>query len=108
MAQDDRADRLLAVVVDRLVAAGLVGRRGLVRTDSTHVLAAVRTLNRVELVGETMRGALEQLSDTGEDWLAPLVTAEWAQRYGRPVRYERLPRSPEDRLCWFWCRRWIC
>ncbi|WP_225859605.1 IS1182 family transposase [Streptomyces albicerus] len=98
MAQGDRADRLLAVVVDRLVAAGLVGRRGRVRTDSTHVLAAVRTLNRVELVGETMRRALEELSEAGEEWLAPLVTAGWARRYGRPVRYERLPRGPEDRL----------
>ncbi|MFI1653171.1 transposase [Streptomyces avidinii] len=49
LAEGDRADRLLAVMVERLAAAGLVKRRGRVRTDSTHVLAAVRRLNRGEL-----------------------------------------------------------
>lgn len=42
LAEGDRADRLLAVMVERLAAAGLVKRRARVRTDSTHVLAAVR------------------------------------------------------------------
>ncbi|MFD3557014.1 hypothetical protein ACFWWA_33655 [Streptomyces goshikiensis] len=55
MAEDDRADRLLALMVDRLVEAGLVKRRGRQRTDSTHILAAVRRLDRLELVGETHR-----------------------------------------------------
>src|SRR4051794_40504878 len=50
MAEGDRADRLLAVMVDPLVDAGLLKTRGRIRTDSTHVLAAVRTLNRPELV----------------------------------------------------------
>ncbi len=47
MAEGDRADPLLAVMVDRLVAAGLVKSRGRQRTDSTHVLAAVRTRLRL-------------------------------------------------------------
>lgn len=93
MAQGDRADRLLAVMVDHLVAAGLVKRRARVRTDSTHVLAAVRRLNRGELVAETLRTALEELAEHGEEWLARLVTRDWAHRYGRPVRYDRLPRG---------------
>ncbi|MEU0929013.1 IS1182 family transposase [Streptomyces malaysiensis] len=93
MAQGDRADRLLAVMVDHLVTAGLVKRRGRVRTDSTHVLAAVRRLNRGELVAETLRTALEELSEHGEEWLARLVTRDWADRYSRPVRYDRLPRG---------------
>ncbi|MFI1653172.1 transposase [Streptomyces avidinii] len=29
----------------------------------------------------------------GEEWLAALVTAGWGARYGRPVRYDRLPRG---------------
>ncbi len=41
MTDGARADRLLAAMVDRLVAAGLVKRRGRLRTDSAHVLAAV-------------------------------------------------------------------
>ncbi|MFJ9567970.1 IS1182 family transposase [Streptomyces fuscichromogenes] len=93
MAEADRADRLLAVMVDHLVAAGLVKRRGAVRTDSTHVLAAVRTLNRTELVTETLRAALEQLALADEEWLAPLIEAGWADRYGRPAFYHRLPKG---------------
>jgi transposase len=37
---------------------GLVKARGKQRTDSTHVVAAVRYRNRLELVGETLRAAL--------------------------------------------------
>jgi transposase len=95
MADGDRADRLLAMMVDRLVAAGLVKNRGRQRTDSTHVLAAVRTLSRLELVGETLRAALEELAAAAPDWLAGVVAADWAKRYGRPVRYDRLPRGAD-------------
>jgi transposase InsO family protein len=35
--------------------------RGRQRTDATHVVAAVRHLNRLEMVGETLRAALEAL-----------------------------------------------
>ena len=90
MAGGDRADALLAVMVDRLAAAGQVKRRGRVRTDSTHVLAAVRRLGRVELVGEKLRAALEELAAADSDWLAGLISKEWADRYGHPIRGERL------------------
>lgn len=83
MAQGDRADRLLAIMVGHLVAAGLIKRHGRMRTDSTHVLAAVRKLNREELVAETLRAALEALATADEEWLAPLITVGWAERYGR-------------------------
>jgi transposase len=91
LAEGDRADRLLAVMVDRLAAAGLVRARGRQRTDSTHVLAAVRRLSRVELVAETMRAALEALAGLDEVWLAGVMAQEWAERYGRSVRHERQP-----------------
>ncbi|QXJ25972.1 transposase [Actinomadura graeca] len=70
------------------------------RTDSTHVLAAVRRLNRAELVGETLRAALEELAAVGGEWLAGLVTAEWARRYHRPIRFERLPRGKDELAAW--------
>nr|WP_198037697.1 transposase [Streptacidiphilus jeojiense] len=95
MKQGDRADQLLAVMVARLVEAGLVKQRGRVRTDSTHILAAVRRLNRAELVAETLRLALDALAVQGEDWLADMVAPGWADRYGRPVRYDRLPRGKD-------------
>src|SRR5213080_1082774 len=81
LAEGDRADRLLAVMVDRLAEAGLVRARGRQRTDSTHVLAAVRRLSRVELVAETMRAALESLAKLEEVWLAGVMAPQWAGRY---------------------------
>ena len=95
MADGDRADCLLAVMVARLVEAGLVKQRGRIRTDSTHVLASVRRLNRAELVAETLRLALDALALHADEWLSRLVTSGWVERYGRPVRYDRLPRGKE-------------
>ena len=67
------------LLLDALLAAcrarGYLKARGRQRTDSTHVLAAVRALNRVELVTETMRHALTVLAA-----LAP----EWLRAHGRP------------------------
>ncbi|MDT0449228.1 hypothetical protein [Streptomyces hesseae] len=59
------------------------------------MLAAVRRLNRAELVGETLRAALEELAVADDEWLAAATTPDWGNRYGRPVRYERLPRTKE-------------
>ena len=42
------------------------------RTDSTHMLARIRDLNRLELAGETVRAALETLASTAPGWLAEL------------------------------------
>jgi transposase len=50
--EDGRADRLLDLALARLKEAGLVRDRTAQRTDSTHVLAAVRDLTRLELVTE--------------------------------------------------------
>jgi len=91
LAEGVRADRLLAVMVDRLAQAGLVRARGRQRTDSTHVLAAVRRLGRVELVAETMRVALEDLARVDEVWLTGVMQPQWADRYGRSARHERQP-----------------
>jgi transposase len=41
---------------------GLLKERGRQRTDSTHVLASVRVLGRLELVGETLRAALNEIA----------------------------------------------
>ena len=48
-------------------AAGLVKVRGKQRTDSTHVVAAIRYLNRLELVGETLRATLNELAVLAPD-----------------------------------------
>jgi len=68
--EDGRADRLLDLALARLKEAGLVRERATWRTGSTHVLAAVRDLTRLELVTEAVRAALEELARTagGRAW----------------------------------------
>lgn len=85
LAEGNRADQLLQLMLDRLVAAGLLKGRGRQRTDATHVLAAVRRLSRLKLAGESVRAALEEIAEVDPDWLVPLIEPEWAKRYGRKV-----------------------
>jgi len=75
----------------------LLKSRGKQRTDSTHVLAAIRSLHRLELVGETMRHVLNSLAVVVPDWLRARVPVEWFDRYGPPFSDWRLPRSDEKR-----------
>src|SRR3954470_18148445 len=69
----DASERLLARMLDVAHEAGLLKARGRQRTDSTHVLAAVRALNRLELVAETLRAALNAIAGVAPDWLRALA-----------------------------------
>ncbi|GAB7183556.1 hypothetical protein ATKI12_3387 [Kitasatospora sp. Ki12] len=96
--QDGRADRLLDLALARLKEAGLVRERTTQRTDSTHVLATVRDLTRLELVTEAVRAALEELARTAGHALDGLVGEDWGRRYGRPVRLGKNPTRPKTRI----------
>ncbi|MFE3732278.1 IS5/IS1182 family transposase, partial [Nocardia sp. NPDC059154] len=98
LADGDRADRLLDLALARLTEAGLVRERTTARTDSTHVLAAVRDLTRLELVTEAVRAALEELARIAPHLLTGLVEEEWGRRYGRPVRLGKNPTRPKTRI----------
>jgi len=65
--------------------------RGRQRTDSTHVLAAVRALNRVQVVSETMRATLNRVAVVAPAWLRTITQPVWADRYARPTEDDRLP-----------------
>jgi len=67
-------DRILALLRDKK----LVKPRTAQRTDSTHVLAAVRDLNRVERVGETLHEALNVLAIAAPEWTVVNIPKEWA------------------------------
>lgn len=67
------------------------------RTDSTHILAAVRALNRIEVVGETLRFALNRLAVVAPEWLQAVCPKEWAKRYARRAEDERLPTKQAAR-----------
>jgi transposase len=88
---------LLDELLTRLKQRGWLEARGQQRTDSTHILAAVRQLNRVESVGETLRRALNELAEVVPDWLKPVAPPEWFTRYGRRFEHMRLPKERPER-----------
>jgi transposase len=100
LAADDRAGLLLDRMLAAAAAAGLLRPGGRARTDATHVISGVRKLNRLELVGETLRAALEQLAQVDPAWLAAHLDPEWEKRYGRRVEAGRLPRGDAARAAW--------
>ena len=88
---------LLDKLLERCRALGLLKARGQQRTDSTHVLAAVRVLNRLELVAETLRAALNAVATVAPDWLQGFAPLAWYERYGKRIEDVRLPRDQADR-----------
>ncbi len=74
-------------------AQQLLKARGRQRTDSAHVLAAVRALNRVEVVGETLRHTLDSLAVAAPDWLRAHAMPGWGERYGRRIEDADLPKG---------------
>ena len=67
------------------------------RTDSTHVLAKVRAMNRLMCVGEAMRFALNSLAIVAADWLLAHSDASWLDRYGHRIEEGRFPRGQAER-----------
>jgi len=88
---------LLDTLLTQFRELGLLKARGRQRTDSTHVLAAVRVLNRLDRVGETMRAALNSLAVVVPAWLQAWVPTEWYLRYADRVDNYHLPKSDTDR-----------
>src|ERR671938_56904 len=89
--------RLLNHLLEQCQARGFVKARGRQRTDSTRVLGALRQLNRLECVGETMRQGLNAIAAVAPEWLRALAPAEWFDRYARRIEDARLPSKPEER-----------
>jgi len=75
----------------------LLKAHGRQRTDSTHILAAVRALNRIEVVAETMRHALDSLAVAAPAWLQAQAPLAWAERYARRAEEGRMPAGKEAR-----------
>lgn len=69
--------QILDTVLERAAEAGLLKTAGRARTDSTHVLAAIRELNRLELVGEMLRAALNALAAAAPEWLTSVAEPDW-------------------------------
>ena len=71
--------RLFDVMLSHFRERGWVKERGNQRTDSTHVRASIRAVNRLEGVGETMRHAPGVVAEVAPDWLIEHMLASRGQ-----------------------------
>ena len=88
---------LLDTLLERCRQRGWLKARGRQRTDSTHVLGAVKALNQLELVGETLRHTLTVLATVAPEWLKPQVPPQWFARYAERLEDYRLPKDKAER-----------
>jgi transposase len=95
LAKHELAQALFERVLKQLQALGLVQKGGKQRTDATAVLAATQVLNRVQLVAETMRLAVEALATHHPDWLRSIALPHWYERYSLVLTGYRLPRAKD-------------
>jgi transposase len=91
---------LLNRLLQQCQERGWLKERGQIRTDATHVVAAVRHLNRLEVVGETLRQALEVLAQLVPEWLQSWVERDWYDRYGRRIESYRLAKDKAEQQAW--------
>lgn len=89
--------KLLDLLLNKLKEKKLLKTAKRQRTDSTHVLAAIRVLNRLETLGEAMRSALDNLAAAAPEWLVTNIQPDWFDRYGRRVENYRLPKLDSER-----------
>lgn len=97
LVREDLVRLALDALLDRLAEQGLVKAGGRARTDSTHVLGAIRHLNRLELAGESLRAALEALAVAHPGWLTQVIDPAWQQVYGTRIDNLHLPSSDTKR-----------
>lgn len=88
---------LLETLVARCAELGFLKGQKKQRTDSTHVLGAVRALSLLELVGEAMRRALDEAARLAPDWLRQHIKGEWIKRYEHRFEGYHLPASQTKR-----------
>ena len=76
---------------------GFLAEHGRQRTDSTHVLGAVRALNRLGCAIETLRAALNVLATAAPDWLRQHTDAAWTKLYERRADDIYVPKAEAAR-----------
>ncbi len=94
---EEQVQILLDKLLERCREKGWLSARSQQRTDSTHVLGAIRTLNRLECIAETLRATLNAITVVAPSWLLTQIKKDWFDRYSHRVCEEKLPKGIEAR-----------
>lgn len=97
LVRGDVVSLLLDPLLEMVKEKGLLKSGGKQRTDSTHILAAVRDLSRLELVGKTLLHALNHLAIVTPQWLKGVVPTAWRERYNGHWEDFHLPKTKAKR-----------
>jgi transposase len=92
--------RLLEKLLETLRVHKLVKARGRARTDSMDVVAAIRMMNRLERVIETLRAALNTLATVVPAWVQATVPVTWLDRYALRAEDARFPQQEAERTAY--------
>lgn len=93
----DSAQRLFDHLLAACTARGLIKPRGTQRTDSTRVLAAVRSLTQLECILEAIHWVLNQLTTHDPAWVQDHVPPAWFARYSFRADHARFPKADAAR-----------
>jgi transposase len=88
-------EQLLTNLLELAREQGWLKAGGKQRTDSTHIIGAVRQLNRLEIVGEALHHVLNVLAQEVPTWLQEHVPSDWWLRYSQRFSEYRFPKSKE-------------
>lgn len=94
---NQKSERLLEIMLSYLSKENLLKQMGKQRTDSTHILAAIRQLNRLECIRETIRKVLNDLAYFAPDWLKLQVNQDWFELYNFKFEKYRFPKEKKEK-----------
>ncbi len=97
LVQGEAEQILLDTLLELFKGQGWLTERKRQRTDSTHILAKVRAINRLMCVGETLRFALNSLALVAGDWLLAHSQEDWLYRYGHRIEERVFPKDAASR-----------
>lgn len=89
--------RQLDMLLVRCRDGGWLKAHGRQRTDSTHVLARIRSPSRTLRVAQTMVYVLNVLSEVAPGQVRTHVPVEWVARYGQHLEEKYLPKEEQRR-----------
>jgi transposase len=93
LAEHQAQRRVFDALLTRLKERGFLTGRHLQRTDSIAILGVIRELNRLELVMETLRLALEAIASADPAWFAEHIPSDWLGTYEGWTQAERLVKE---------------
>lgn len=88
---------ILGHVLAHFREIGLLGDTSLQPSDAVFILEAVHAHNRLKLVMEAMRLAMEMLATCCPEWLQKIALPHWYERYSSSAQSFRFPRATEER-----------